>query len=77
MNRLYIELALGGRKMDTDRIEFLKNNIIEIDEKISLLYGEIMELQGYKTKCIDELKKLGCELDPYVLYYPESGCIIV
>lgn len=71
MNRLYIELMLGGRKMESDRIEFLKNHIVEIDERISLLSGEIMELHGYKTKCIDELKELGCELEPDILYYPE------
>lgn len=63
--------------MENDRIEYLRNNIVEIDERLSLLYGEIMELQGSKTKCIDELKELGCELEPDILYYPESGCIIV
>ena len=59
------------------RIEFLKNNITEIDEKISYLNSEIWELQGYKTKCIDELKKLGCEAETDVIYYPETGCIIL
>ena len=60
------------------RIEFLKNNITEIDERISYLNGEILELQGYKTKCIEELRELGySDIDTDVLYYPETGCIIL
>ena len=63
---------------EEERIEFLKNNIQEIDERISYLNGEILELQGYKTKCIDELRELGySDIDTDVLYYPETGCIIL
>lgn len=54
---------------EEQRIEFLKNNIQEIDERISYLTGEILELQGYKTKCIEELHELGySDIDTDVLY---------
>lgn len=62
---------------DEEKIEHLRNTITEIDERISYLNGEIWELQASKTKCIDELRELGCDLETDVLYYPESGCIIM
>ena len=63
---------------EEERIDFLRNHIQEIDEKISYLNSEIWELQGYKTKCIEELREIGySDIDTDVLYYPETGCIIL
>lgn len=62
---------------DEERIEHLKNTITEIDERISYLNSEMWELHSSKTKCIDELKLLGCEAETDVIYYPETGCIIL